>query len=537
MKDPKRILAEVKSLKEAYRYDRAEHKLREALDLNLDNEIKRQSLLLGLELALCQGTEIDANLLIELQDLLISDMSAEARAETLHVMSRVARRQGQYQKAADLGQEALNLSQSASNPKATVSVLNTLAQVYGQQGRWNELMTATTEALQLARECGDSQGYAEALMSFALFERLQGRQDLARDYYESAGQFLEATGDNRNLALVLSNLADLEVTQGNLTLGLRLFQQALFQWKAVGQQGKVALMLTQLGRVSVLKGSLQDAEAYLRAAIDVASPDQSNHPLTHSYALCKKADFERTRGQLDKALTLARQAITRLEEAQITGVDLGYAWGIFTSILLEMKEIAQAEEALATGEFICSSLAFQEGIVNNILLRGILELEKGNLGLAQEFLERASNEAENSKFFETQIQAELALADLYLRKLKISYNKSWQDSATNCLLRATDLAEKSALEPWKLEAQLLRAVIDSINLRFEKAVESCQDVESTARSLKLHLIEERARRIRLPIKSRMRALGIPTAPDEEVMEYIIKAQEYIAEAQTAFRRT
>ncbi|MFX0114029.1 MAG: tetratricopeptide repeat protein [Candidatus Hodarchaeota archaeon] len=521
-----------------YCYDRAQEKLRDALTRpNVDKETKRRFLLQAIELSLCQGETIHPELLTELKSYLGSAITVKAEAETLHAISMAERRMGHYNDAVDFAQKSLSLYRTLSNPKAIISVLNTLAQIHASLGQWLELCKATTEALQLARVSGDFQGYGQALINCAVFERERGFHNLARDHYELASQILEDEGDKYHQALVLNNLADLAITQGDLSRGLDLWQQALFQWRTLGHRGKVATILAQMGRIHKLRGNLQAAEGFLSAADELTSPNQTVNPLVRVYALCETADFERTRGNLNRALRLARDAIPLLEQTEISGTDLGYVWGIVTSIYLEMKETFQAEEALAVGEAICSSLEFSEGIVNNILLKGVLELQKGNLGLAQEHLENARKNAGERNYFEILIQAELSLADLYLRKLSIEFDETTQKNAANCLMRASNLAENTALEPRKLEAKMLEAVARSINLQFESAAKILNEVEARAHSLELYLIEEKARQIKIPVRSQMRALNIPIELDEEMQDYILKAQEYIARAKAAFRDT
>jgi tetratricopeptide (TPR) repeat protein len=538
MEDPKRILAEIDSLMGDYCYDRAQEKLRDALTRpNVDKETKRRFLLQAIELALCQGETINPELLTELKSYLGSALTVKAEAETLHAISMAERRLGHYNEAVGFAQKSLSLYRTLSNPKAIVSVLNTLAQVHGSLGHWLELRKATTEALQLARVSGDSQGYGQALINCAMFERERGFHNLARDHYELASQILEEEGDKYHQGLVLNNLADLAITQGDLSRGLDLWQQALFQWRTLGHRAKEAIILTQMGRIHKLRGNLQAAEGFLSAADKLTSPSQTVNPLVRVHVLCETADFERKQGNLTRAIKLARDAIPLLEQTEIYGTDLGYVWGMLTSIYLEMKETFQAEEALTAGEAICSSLGFSEGIVNNILLKGVLELQKGNLGLAQEHLENACKTAGEHNYFEILIQSELSLADLYLRKLSIEFDETTQKNATNCLMRASNLAENTALEPGKLEAKMLEAVAHSINLQFEAAAKILDEVETEAHSLELYLIAEKARKMKNPVRSQMRALNIPMELDKEMQDYIVKAQEFIAGVKATFRDT
>ncbi|MHA2273503.1 MAG: tetratricopeptide repeat protein [Candidatus Hodarchaeales archaeon] len=536
MKDPKRILAEAESLMEGHRYHHAEKRLQEALELSMDEKTKQQAFLLQAKLAIVQGDPTIGVRISELKGLLDLDITIETKAEVLHVLGRAELAMGHYPEAEHFLQESLSLFRELQNSKAISSVLVSQGGAHAHQGHWDKTKELAAELFKLAGASGDSMGYGRALMAWAFYERNRGFHDLARDHYELASQLFEEVEDNLGLAVALNNLADIEIMRGDLSKGLYLLQRALFHEWLIGIPRNLTLALTQIGRIHMLTGNLQDAESFLRAAINLASPDQARNPIIYYYSLCNFADFERKRGKLDQALQLAQDAISLLERRDISGSDLGYAWGTVTSILLEMKDTSQAEEALTTGELICSSLEFSEGIVNNILLRGILELQKGNLGLAQEYLVVAQKKAEENELFEVQIQTELALADLYLRKLTLEFNSADQVNATDCLLRASHLAEQTALEPGKLEAKMLEAVAHSINLNFENAIEILRDVEARAQSLELRLIEEKAGKIKGPILSRMRVMGISAEPDEEMLNYIVKAQEYIADAQVALMK-
>ncbi|MHA2370974.1 MAG: tetratricopeptide repeat protein, partial [Candidatus Hodarchaeales archaeon] len=424
--------------------------------------------------------------------------------------------------------------QKLSNPKAIVAVLNSLAAVYFKQGVWDAAIKTVWDALKLANESGDSEGYGRGLLYFGVYERFHGRHDLAVSHYERAIQYLEEAGDIYFLSICLNNLADLEIAQGNLTKGLHHLQQALYHWRIIDHQEKIGIILTQMGRVHILKGRIRKAKASLDLAKSLVSPDQARNPLEFVYELCIRAEFERSQGDLNQALKLAEKAISILGEVKNTGIDLAYAWILVTNIFLAMDKILEAEGALETSEVICSSLDYSEGVVNTMRLRGIVELQKDNLGLALEYLEKAGKKAEEQNYIELQILAELSLADLYLRKLRIDFNEPGRKNAKRCIIRASRLAEQSTLEPGKLEAKILEAVAHSIDLEFEIAIKILSEVKSKARVLKLHLIEGKADKIR--DQMRKTAPGIDLE-EEEMLGYVVRAQKYLQEAQTAFKET
>jgi tetratricopeptide (TPR) repeat protein len=502
VEDPEWILAEIKSLVEAHFYNFA------------------------------QIEEIYPNLLTRLEDLLKLDLTEEVRAETLFVITEVESRMSQFNE--DKLQETLRLYRKTSNHQGVVSILNTLAAMYCKQGQWDNLLIVTTETLKLADESGNLRGYGRALLYFALYERFQGRLDLARGHYERASQLLEEAGDIYFLAVVLNNLADLEIARGHLSKGLYLLQKALFLWKIVRHREKIVVILTQIGRVHVLKGNIPEARRFFGTAGTLTPPDQPRDPLELVYELSIQAELEKSQGNLDKALHLAKKAISILEELKNTGIYLAYAWGLMANIFLEMRNLSEAEGALETSETVCASLDYSEGIINNIRLRGILELQKDNLGLAQEFFEAAGKKAEENGYSEMQIQIYLSLADLNLRRLKINFNKVLRKNAKKYLLRASRLAERTALESGKLEAKILEAVAHSLDLAFEEAVEILGEVVTTASSLRLHLVEKKARTVRAQIHKISPETELS---DDEMLGYLTRAQKYISEAQATFKDT
>jgi hypothetical protein len=111
--------------------------------------------------------------------------------------------------------------------------------------------------------------------------------------------------------------------------------------------------------------------------------------------------------------------------------------------------------------------------------------------------------------------------------------------AADYLLRASQLAEQTVLHPGKLEARILEAVAHSISLHFQEAVEILKDVESTAQSLELHLIENKAKNLRIPMEDKIGVIGAPPKPEDltvdEIRNYIEKAHKCVADAQVTFR--
>ncbi|MFX0114026.1 MAG: hypothetical protein ACFFB3_05730 [Candidatus Hodarchaeota archaeon] len=534
MEDPERILTEIKFLIETHHYKGAQIKLNESLDLILDKDYRRQLILQKVFLSLFQGEEISSGLLIELDDFLESNLENKARAEILHAIADVEFHSGHFNETRirEYLQEALILYQKLSNPKAIISVLNILAGLHCKNGQWNALLKVLTEIFALEEKFSDPAGYGRALLYFAIYERWQGSHDLAISHFEWASEFLEEAGDVYYLNICLNNLADLEITRGRLVIGQHLLRRVLFGWRLIGHRQKEALILTQMGRAKVLKGDILEAKTFIDYANALMRPGQSQNQVDLVYELYIQAELKINQGNLERALQLAKKALGITEELNFAGLDLAYARLLVTKIFLEMKKIDQAEEALEKSKEACALIDYSEGIVNNIRFKGILELEKVNLGLAQEYLEVARKKAEEKNFIDLQIQTELSLADLYLRKLRINVDKESRKNAKRCLLRASYLVEQTPLEPKRLEARILQAIAHSIDLAFEKALRILAKVEKRAKSLKLNLLVEKTRKVRaqMLIASPKRELS-----EDELLGYIKKAQKYIMEARPHLR--
>ncbi|MFW9917580.1 MAG: hypothetical protein ACFFGZ_18415 [Candidatus Thorarchaeota archaeon] len=87
-------------------------------------------------------------------------------------------------------------------------------------------------------------------------------------------------------------------------------------------------------------------------------------------------------------------------------------------------------------------------------------------------------------------------------------------------------------------SRMLEAVAHSISLHFKEAVEILKAVEYTAQSLELHLIENKAKNLRIPMEDKIEEIGAPPKPDltvDEISIYIEKAHKYVADAQITFK--
>lgn len=525
---------ELRLLFEQHRYDQVQERLKKVRSYpDLSREEKIQFLLLDAEISFSRGDRRLPEIVEELTAQLTADINDETRTEILHTIGNAKRVLGHFSEATDFLQEALILARKDADPTVAIDILNALASVHGQQSQWAELHKAATEALKLAHASKYAAGYSSALITIATSERARGFHEIALEHYEHASQLLHEIENSSALGLVLNNMADLEITRGDLASGMYLLQQALFQWQTLGRAEKAAVALTQMGRISTIKGNLQEAKELLAAAIDSIAHSQAYNPLILVHALWSLADIESRSGQFEQALKLVNQATTIFEKLEISGLDLGFIWGKTARLFLDMRRTSEAQAALEKSEKICSSIEYQEGIVNCISLRGVLEMQKGNLGIAQQYLEQARKNSEEGEFFEVLIQTELSLADLYLRKLMIDYEASHRKSATDCLIRASTLVESKSLEHGKLEAKMLEAVAYSINMRFEEALEVLERVKNKAHSLELRVIEEEASKRKEGIRTQMRRIRsqLPKYPDEEmvseVMDYISKAQAFL----------
>lgn len=198
----------------------------------------------------------------------IPDLKA-LRAKTLYAAGILARDLCEYERAAQLINESLDLQKQLGDKRGIANAYNTLGSILAYQGNYLQSRWLYEESLALRRELGESRGIAVSLTNIAAVMNTIGEYASARQYYQEALIILREIGDQRGVAHLLSNYAELLRVAKEFDLARKTFEESLQIRRSLGDNGGMASTLIGLGDVAREMSDYKQALDYYREGLRV----------------------------------------------------------------------------------------------------------------------------------------------------------------------------------------------------------------------------------------------------------------------------
>ena len=180
------------------------------------------------------------------------------RARALSGNGVLAHYQGDYDRARELCQEALDLSRSLDDPNGIAEAYTGLALVHRTRGDYAEAETLFQDALTIYEDLGDDEGTARALDRFALSLIVSGDPDRARSFFERSLALFRRLGDSHGIALGLYGLSITRTADGLATARAQA-EEALGILRSVGDRRTFAKVLWAVADISADLGETEAA--------------------------------------------------------------------------------------------------------------------------------------------------------------------------------------------------------------------------------------------------------------------------------------
>jgi adenylate cyclase len=186
------------------------------------------------------------------------DIASEARC--LSYLGRIARRQGDYEKAKDWYQQALALIQERNvSLDEEVRALNGLGTAQREQGDYDQARECYQRALTLSRQSGNHLGEAKALNNLGVTAFYQSDFAAAAAYHGQALEIRRAIGDRAGEGASLGNLALAVRDAGDYEQAWQYLSEALTIQQAIGNRRDEANVWNDIGVIYLLVGNLPEA--------------------------------------------------------------------------------------------------------------------------------------------------------------------------------------------------------------------------------------------------------------------------------------
>jgi tetratricopeptide (TPR) repeat protein len=330
---------------------------------------------------------------------LLADTGADRQVECSILQRRIARiheRLGEYDRSLDhlsLAQKALDRS-PGDYPIERAQIRNDIAWIQIQRGNLAEAQSLLQEALRLAEQSDAYDVVASIHNRHGGVAYNQGEWELAADHLRKSITIREATRDSVNLATSLNNLGLLEIEMGLYDSALENLTRSYELKTRLGQAEGIAMALNNLGWLRILRGELVEAKHALKQAQEITL--QIGYSSLYHQVLRNFGELYLTAEDWEQASNVLAE-ISRILEDLGASDQLVVVYSQAGEAALGRGEIktaqSWAEKAQSlvemTGEGAKNPFTAQRG--EYLRLRGMLEIQLGNLQAAQDCLVESEN--------------------------------------------------------------------------------------------------------------------------------------------------
>ncbi len=206
--------------------------------------------------------------LTELLAFAEADASVSGRGDILIEWADFHNRCGQFQDAADCGNEALAIMRKAGVSSGEARALSQIGKTYEEQGDFPKARDAVERARAIFERSGDVNGRAGCLKALGIIHARLGDFPLATEHFERARELYAEINDRKGEADSLGNLGALNFFLGEYEKCIEFTEQAQPMFEEMGNLSGSARCLSNLGNSYQALGAFAESlESHERALV------------------------------------------------------------------------------------------------------------------------------------------------------------------------------------------------------------------------------------------------------------------------------
>ncbi len=242
-----------------------------------------------------------------LQTLADSISETGNRAEVMLLRSRLMSSSGDYEKSAELADQAKELALEAGRYDVALGTYLSLLDAYYQRGMYKEAVDHGEAGIAWARKQNALPEEASLLNMLGLAFLEMKNPSTARAYFEQSLSIFRAEDDARGVARVLANFGLVAGYQGNYNTALDYCEQSLRLAREIGSRKVECVLLGNMGWICGLLGDYEQAHAYAQRNLQIAREigDRQNE----TFALINLSSHAGARGEFASAIEYAQQGL------------------------------------------------------------------------------------------------------------------------------------------------------------------------------------------------------------------------------------
>ncbi|MBN8572366.1 MAG: tetratricopeptide repeat protein [Candidatus Kapabacteria bacterium] len=190
-------------------------------------------------------------------------------AKSMRILGEAAWRQGDYNSALVLLNDALVRFQSIPDKLGIANVTANIGIVYKNVGSYEKALEYFVQALALHNELGEKNGIAAVTGNIGNVYSNLGSYDKALEYYVQALALNNERGDKSGIAIVTGNIGNVHNSLGSYDIALEYYMHALDLHNELGEKSAIARVTGNIGSVYKNLGSYDKALEYYKQTLEL----------------------------------------------------------------------------------------------------------------------------------------------------------------------------------------------------------------------------------------------------------------------------
>jgi tetratricopeptide (TPR) repeat protein len=275
----------------------------------------------------------------------------QAQAKTTNMIGLMYYYRGTYQQALGHFQRSLEMAKASGNIFSQMIALGNIGLVHADRGEYRQALEYYQLQLTHAEANRDLKTSFLALANIGNLQYSTGRYEQATDYHRRCLAIAEKTGDRSDLGSACWNLGQCLQATYEYGQARTLLEKALHIFETLGDPQSVSWLLSNLGDLSILTGDYRAAAAYL----EQAQAGAGSHLLTSAHnsrvrgrLALRQSDYALADSLFRKVLDIYRKSDVRdiLTEHQYELAELLFLKGGFDESKKLAREALQAAAIL-----------------------------------------------------------------------------------------------------------------------------------------------------------------------------------------------
>ncbi|MEB3294245.1 MAG: tetratricopeptide repeat protein [Synechococcales bacterium] len=246
----------------------------------------------------------------------------ESEATVLNALAIALQDLGEYDRALQANQTALEITRSFDDPATEALYQNNLGVLYARIGDYPKAAVNYEKALKLATQLGDRNVMAVSLAQLGSLYQTRGNYAKALESMLRALELTRALEDKTSEALRLNNLGGIYQEMGNYAQAEQAFQQALTLQRSLGLKGLESTTLGNLAELAQKEGKDEQALQLHQQSLQLAQEiGNASKEATARFGIAgvysSQAQYAKAFAEYEQSLKVIRRTGEKESEANL----------------------------------------------------------------------------------------------------------------------------------------------------------------------------------------------------------------------------